>query len=664
MSFKKIFSAYLILFVITNCNANTLSENILPDSYKFGNSFINLTNRYSPIKEDLKLWVEKQGNLAEKNIALGVSMKYLWQSYQSSGSAYSKWLAGYGRVWTYDAALGLYSVLIQKDYERAGLAVDNFMNVIRAEKKKGYKGLFHFSYNTRGDDFIDPREPQGATQWVLKALYAYMLETGDLSHFNELTSYVIKDILPMQILDPKHPAYGLLRQGYMHKKGLRQGGYNIYEEVDELNVLSHGVNMEHNADFIDFLRLITSVVDKYKNRIHSVGSDFRAELKKRHALCMQATLRIRKDKHWPTAFDQNGKPNWSMAIDHYSWLSHAFMDVKNNRDIPWESIKILYNEFTTTTKTITVFKDRKLTKVELTKPAKGLFFFTWDFQDSFVEMPHSDRLKLEEMIQPEATAGAIIMLMDFVLTSKNEERRKFAYDFMVDLFEGLAEIHKVYKTIEGYAGGGMPYATETIPDFFGPDPSLAAGVTYQIAITKLTNNYSNFLGIKAPEGFENALIENIDPQSIPSCYPLPDFSGNKIDKKTFTSLTGKVEEIAKQLSFNSVQVKEGRLFVNLTYPEKYRNNLEIIVMKKTDRWYFQPKRLGTKSVGQSLPKPETDTHIETYDNNLDENTMAILAIKGHDLKPSFSMSGKMLDSYFEKGIFVIGIMGNGEMYVD
>ena len=531
MSLRKIVSTCFMFFVFTNCVTFALSETPLSDSYKPVNSFINLTDRYNPIKEDLKLWVERQGNLAEKNVSLGVSMKHLWQSYQSSSSVYSRWLADYGRVWTYDAALGLYSVLIQKDYERAKLAADNFMDLIRAEKKKGYKGLFHFSYNTRGDDFIDPREPQGATQWVLKALYAYMLETGDLSHFDELTTYVIDDILPMQILDPKHPAYGLLRQGYMHKKGLRQGGYNIYEEIDELNVLSHGVNMEHNADFIDFLRLITSVIDKYKNRIHSVGSDFRSELRKRHALCMQGVLRIRKNKHWPTAFDSKGKPNWSRAIDHYSWLSHAFMFVKNNQDIPWESINILYNEFTTTTKTISVFKNRKLTKIKLTKPAKGLFFFTWDFQDSFVEMPQSDRIKLEEMIQPEATAGAIIMLIDFVLTTKDKEKQKFAYDFMVELFEGLAEIHKVYKTIDGYTGGGMPYATETIPDFFGPDPSLAAGVTYQVAISKLSDNYSNFLGVKPPKGFENALTEQVDPNSIPPCYPLPDFSSDKTDKK-------------------------------------------------------------------------------------------------------------------------------------
>ena len=88
------------------------------------------------------------------------------------------------------------------------------------------------------------------------------------------------------------------------------------------------------------------------------------------------------------------------------------------------------------------------------------------------------------------------------------------------------------------------------------------------------------------------------------------------------------------------------------------------MLKKTDRWYFQPKRLGIKTVGHPLIKQQTDTLVKTYSDNLDDNTMVILAIKGHNLTTNVSMSDEMLDNYFEKGIFLIGTMGNGKPYVD
>ncbi|MDX9703841.1 MAG: hypothetical protein RBU23_12490 [Candidatus Auribacterota bacterium] len=622
----------------------------------------SLGELYEPVRKDLVGWVERQGEQAGVNIELGVDMKHLWQSYQSSNSFYSKWLAGFGRVWAYDAALGLYSVLAEKNYQRARLAVDNFMEVIRAEKKRGYRGLMHFSYNTRDDQFIDPREPQGATQWVLKALYTYMLETGDLRHFKELTGYVRNDILPLQIVEPEHPAFGLLRQGYMHPKGLAQGGYDIYSEIDELNVVSHGVNMEHNADYIDFLRLVALVIDKYADQLDYPDIEkFRDEVRVRHALCMQGAKRIRQGKYWPTAFAPNGEANWSKAVDHYSWLAHTFMGVKDDDDIPWDSIQILYNEFTTTIKAIHVLERRNEVVIPLSKPVKGIFFFTSDFMDSFVDMPGPDRFKLEEMVQPEATAGAIIMILDFTLKTADPHRREFALAYVKELLEGLAEIHRVYKQTAGYTGGGMPYSTEIIHDFFTPDPSSAAVITYQLAIKKLQTGYSNFLGVSLPEGFENALLEQIDLSALPEGLPVPEFV--KTSDQDFSTESIPAEELAKLISIEKAEYRDGTVWVNISYPEDYTGQFELIVLKKTDYWYVQPASVSTIRAGCALPASGTDVPLCNIQGTTADSLMLVVARKNNPLKHNSFLARTELDKYFIDGIFIVGSFCDGKSYV-
>ncbi len=615
--------------------------------------FKKLSERYSSIREDINEWVYKQGRVCGRNLALDVDMQNLWASYQPCSNYYSQWLAGYKRVWPYDASLGLFAVMVENDFERATLGAYNFMDVMRAEKKQGYRGLYHFSYNTDGDDFIDPREPQGATQWVLKSLYVYMLETGDLRFYKELTMHVITDVLPLQITTPGYPAYGLLRQGYTHPDGLGQGGYNIYENLEDLNMLSHRVNLEHNADFIDLLRLMCLAYDKYKDSKavrETTGPEFRDELRKRHALVMQAVQRLRKDAHFPTAFDEEGNANWSRAIDHYTWLSHTFIDVKNNDDIPWDSIKILYDEFSTSIKSIAIKERDREERVALEKPARGIFFFQQTFGDCFVSIDAESRERLEKMIQPEATAGAIIMLMDFIRATDNPYRRWFALSFMYELFEGLAEVHQAYKSIPYYKGGGMPYATEFIFDYFGPDPAIAASATYQIAIAKLEEDYRYFLGVPAPEGFEDALLERVDPSTLPDPIPLPTYLTevpSEVIKKT-----GTADELAQMIKFKQVAVKNGQLYLNLQYPEELFHDLEVIVFKKTDVWYVQPRSLEFYSAGQRLPRSGVLKQIKTFDDQLDKNTLVVIARRGHGLRHDSALLKDELRAFYNCGDFI------------
>ena len=614
-----------------------------------------LWKQYEPIHGELKQWIASMERACGYNEQLGTSFKGLWQSYQICSSKYSKYLAMFARVWPYDASLGLYSVMSEGDYERAEIGIDAFMRILRAEKKKGYCGLYHFSYNTFSDSFIDPREPQGATQWVLKAFYTYMLETGDIRYLDELTGYVREDVLPLQIFDPDHSAYGLLRQGYAHPQGLAQGGYGVYEDIDKLNTVAHMVNIEHNADFIDLLRLMATCYERYHKHLENADKDFIEELRMRHALAMQASKRIRKGSHWPTAFDATGRPNWSRAIDHYTWLSHTFLDVPENGDIPWKSIKILMDEFSVVIDSMTVLFQGESKSIVLPRPAKGIFFFQQDFGDQFVAIPDEERMLLEKMIQPEATAGAICFLQDFIKHSDNAKRKKEAIVYMTELLEGLATVHEIFKEVPGYQGCGMPYATEFVFDYFGPDPSMAATATYQIALKRFQKEYANFLGVPLPKGFEFALKEEVDPKNLDEAIPVPTFGRKDNEKRTLSSKA--LKKMCNNIRYNGIQFYGNSLKLCMEYDEALKNHVELLVLKKTDVWYVQPESVSTGNAGFELPDSGKTETLRTFGGRGMANTMVILVEKGHGLMYNDALVDVEIASYFKQGVFMRGLTG-------
>ena len=630
----------------------------LDDPVELHECFNRMGALYEPIHTDLCQWVENMEDNCEENLQLGVSFEGLWRSYQYCAGRYQEYLSLYSRVWPYDASVGLFSVMVEGDYDRAHIAVDTFMRVLRAEKKKGYRGLFHFSYNTSADSFIDPREPQGATQWVLKSIFAYMLDTGDIAYMDELIGYLRTDILPLQILGPEHPAYGLLRQGYAHPKGLDQGGYQIYEELDKLNTVAHMVNIEHNADFIDLLRLVAFCCQKYHDKLSNADVDFIDELRKRHALAMQAAVCIRKGPYWPTAFDVFGQPNWSRAIDHYTWLSHTFVDVENNEDIPWQSIQILMNEFSVVIDSMTVLYNTAETVIYFDRPLKGIYFFQQDFGDQFVAIDDEKRMRLEKMIQPEATAGAICFLQDFIKTTRHPERRKIAMGYMAELLEGLAGLHTEFKKVPGYNGSGMPYATEFIYDYFGPDPSMAATATYQIALKRLNNDYVYFLGVPVPVGFSSALTDVVNPSTLPESIPVP-FFGN--DEDLGTHLAAAKQEVlpsVSSLQFNDVQFGSNALTVNMSYDESIKDHLEILILKKTDVWYIQPESANSGRAGFDLPEMDKDACLKPFGRRNMDDTMLVVAMKDHGLMYNDALLDVEIKNYFEDKTFLLGTTGS------
>lgn len=470
--------------------------------------------RYEDIRVSLERWLDQQRDAVRLGYIpqLGVQVRGLWASYEDTKSRWSKYLAYYDRMFTYDTALALYTQIIRDDrrgdFSESRTAVDVIMHLMRREHDKGRIGLLHFSYNTKEDSFIDPRKITGANIWMLKALYAYMIASGDLDYFQMLTGYVRDYLFPLQVLDSNHPAFGFVTAGYGHPLGMDQGGYSIYADLYELNTPTQLVVLEHNADYIDLLRIMQFLLNKCELDTEGLSD----ELRLRHALVMQAAYRVRKGRHWPTAIDLDGTVNWSMAVDHYTWMASTFIGLDD--DVAWQSVEVLNDEFTTTIDSLEILIGPIPRRIPLDTDATGLIFFDRDFSDPYVTIAEDDRDKLENLIQPEATAGGIVFLYHFARHCNDDSRREKSLELLDTWLDGLAVIHETYSSL--YTTGGMPYATENTHNYFNSTPSMAATATYYMAIEVLATGYPFFIGVPLPEQFDDALTCSVDVKKLPA----------------------------------------------------------------------------------------------------------------------------------------------------
>lgn len=625
-----------------------------------------LNTQYNAMLPDLESWIKQQSDavngfgLGNSNAQLGVSFRGLWKSYQSTGNPASHHIAQYDRIWPYDSSLGLYSALAAGDVSRAKQAVESFIKIMRAEKEKEYIGLLHFSYNTYGDSYVSPYEPFGNTLWTLKAMYAYMLKTGDLTYYDELTGYVKQAVLPLQIIDRFHPSYGFIRAGYTHSDGINHNGYGVYDDIAALNTINGSMSLEHNADYIDLLRLMALVSMR-----HSPGAEpeFMQELAKRHALVMQAMKRNRVANHWPTGIDEQGDVNWSRATDHYTWGAATFIGF--DEEIAWESVQLLAREFTTTVESIEVVDGTKRREVPLSKPATGLIFFAKDYQDQYVDFTVEERQYLERMIQPEATAGGIVFLHNFVQSTKDEQRKAFALALMEKYVDGLATIHNAYKEI--YKGGGMPYATKNFA-VFNSTPSMAAGASAFLAGLVLKTGYSYYIGVPAPDSFKDALTATVDTdnlsmaplkalmpaadqptESTQPAAPVQGIDTSHVSTQTI-DLSGS-DDLNDAIHFRHAQVKNGRIVIDIEMPAEQRDKLKIILMVKEDVYYLQPQQINWREFQRDFDIENGEFLLSPQGNRLVPGKTIVLVVDPDQLPWGYdeNVTSAMLIEAIEKG---------------
>ncbi|MFC1521657.1 hypothetical protein ACFL6Y_04535 [Elusimicrobiota bacterium] len=418
----------------------------------------------------------------------GFDFSGLYKSYAGEDHPVSEYLVKTGRIWVYDQALGIYAQLKAGDHKAAKQAVNALVGIAKVEEERGYKGLWHFFYNTAGNYYIDRRGPLGANLWAINAIYAYILSSGDATHLAWLNWQVKSFIFSQQVLDEADRRYGLFRAGYYGE------GDWADKPVDEYpgdpNLQNEHVFIEHNADAAGTLRLAFRAVKKFKVK----DDEFRKELIRRHELLIKGIMSLWKEDHFVTAIDPDGAVNNSVAVDNQSWVGAVILPY--DKEKAWEAIKYLRKHFAVILDKGEMLKgnikDPEKKSITFSKPAMGLCFFSADFEDLYIK-PNPD---FKYMIQPEATLGAITFLKVFMDAADDLERKEHVWEFMEKLMDGM---HTIYKA---YGGNALPNSTLNIADVFLDMGSMNATATFSVVADILKGAPDDdFIYIEPPKEF-------------------------------------------------------------------------------------------------------------------------------------------------------------------
>ena len=406
----------------------------------------------------------------------------------------SRAVAEFGRIWIYDAALSIYADLKAGRIRQAGNQAGRILQLALQEEAKGFQGLWHFSYNTQGDTFIDPRGPAGANCWALNALYSYALVKGDTSLIQWANKAVRGYLFGLQVMDLKDPRYGLIRAGLYNADEVKDEnsmGYKVYE--GNLNARYEHVILEHCIDAIGTLRLASRATRKFIPG----QEDFLAELAHRHDLLMQASRRgFWKNGHFISALDPQAKPYTgtdgqpSVAVDNNTWAAYVFLPY--DAEMAASAARFVEDQFLIRVPPAYV----EDAKHEPPAGMEGLYFFRATFEDPFVRVPPEFRPKMEQLFQPEAAFGFVLFLMS-LSREMSDPREKTRLESRAYEIYG----HTV-KLLRLYGRTAAPYASANVPMIFSTLSCMATATSAAIA-TALLSGASNgdFIGVTPPKEF-------------------------------------------------------------------------------------------------------------------------------------------------------------------
>lgn len=516
----------------------------------------------------------------------------LYQSYKPNPrNPASQFIAAYGRVWPYDSALGVYADLKTGRFEHARRAVDALVALGDNEERSGFRGLWHFSYNTLNDDFVDPRGPLGGNLWALSAILNYILVTGDTRHLDWANARIVGYVFDQQVIDPEDRRYGFFRAGLENAADLARGdamGYHAYEgptasiedllrnsqrrsqvllglflpdplnkpvawylktaraagpSDDIVNSQVEYVAIEHQADAIAMLRLAGRAAAQFRPEDRRLSEALRA----RHALVMSALDKLwvadpDGTGHYVTGMRRDGSLNRSVAVDNSTWVAGVLLDYDEER--AWACIEHAVKRF-----------------VAVDGGFRGLFFFTRDFEDDYVQLDASAREVMEYMIQPEATWGFVQVLLQFARRTEDPVRHEYTLRLAEDLALNMVAFQAFYaregdpyeRGVAGFAdlaaavGGstaravalgeplalvgrlaeearglaarfrryGTPYASRNVHGYFNTLESMAATATGLIVSQVMLGRASgdDFLAVTPPRAWKVARAGNSRPRS-------------------------------------------------------------------------------------------------------------------------------------------------------
>lgn len=414
-------------------------------------------------------------------------------------------VARFGRMWIYDVALSIYADLKVNRFRQAGHQAGRLMQLARREKEQGFNGAWHFSYNTLGDLFIDPRGPAGANAWCTNAIYAYLLSTKEASLLSWANNLVREFFFKQQVTDSSDGRWGLLRAGLYNAQDAARGdamGYRVYE--GDVNYPYQHVILEHNADFAGTLRLAFQATQLFSPAERS----FLEELIHRHDILMQGMKRSfwQKD-HFVSAMDGQGRlytgtdGTPSIAVDNNTWAAHVFLPY--DLEIPRAAARYVEEHFLTRTPPAHL---EDLPAGASPQELEGLYYFPATFVDPFVAIPAEHRAKMNQLLHPEAAFGFVLFIHDLAKRLSPSEGQPLQRRAR-RLYEDTIALQRLYGP------SGAPYASANVPSIFSTLPSVTTAATSLITTAILQGApHDDFIGVRPPAEFT---VEGQPPKTVP-----------------------------------------------------------------------------------------------------------------------------------------------------
>ena len=430
------------------------------------------------------------------NSQLGFDFQGLRRSFKENPQhPASKLIAHFGRIWIYDAALAIYADLKANRIRQAGYQAGRVMQLALQEEHRGFQGLWHFSYNTRADLFIDPRGPTGANAWCLNALYAYVLARGDKALLQWLNRAVRRFLFAQQVTDSQDFRCGLIRAGLHNADEITRGdemGYRVYE--GRSNHPYEHVILEHCADAAGTFRLAFRAT----SRLQPEEKDFLEELAQRHDLLMRGMRRLFwQGDHFISAVDAEGRPYPgtdglpSIAVDNNTWVAHVFLAY--DLDLALDAIRYVEKRF------LTGHPPAQLEDIpqgSTPNRLEGLYYFPATFSDPFVQVDPQHRPKMEQTLQPEATFGYILFLNAAAGLIPDPAQALHLRERAKELYQSMVQLQQLYGQ------GGAPYASANVPGIFSTLSCVTTAASGVIATAILRGAAGDdFIGVVPPREF-------------------------------------------------------------------------------------------------------------------------------------------------------------------
>jgi hypothetical protein len=226
--------------------------------------------------------------------------------------------ASYHRSATYDDALAVLSFVMTGQIESAALTLDAVARLVRPD------GSLWFNYST-ADDWPDESDHDsaliraGSIGWAGYAFAFYLAHAPPCvaddagcarqrTFFRNTAVRLANYLLSLEVTEPSHPCFGLLRQGYGSiRLAYRPERHDVIEEYQNAPAL--GFSTENNISSWFFLRALGQVTGE------SLWSDAADRLRR-------ALLRVAWDERisqFDEGFSPGGQRDAVKALDCASW---------------------------------------------------------------------------------------------------------------------------------------------------------------------------------------------------------------------------------------------------------------------------------------------------------------------------------------------------------